>query len=172
MKLTTKEIVAEFKQYPFHSQEKLGGAAHVICAFRLPSQTWYYYVLEADEYNLDEDMAMATKLKAGGTWWLRGVMFDEEHPHGEYTLALLAEIEQRKKFTAIRNKDTGEEEYIEERAERIKEFVPCSVADIVPHMEELTADEYCMDMLAAVNTRVHIEEAVRKIEREAEDTEE
>lgn len=172
MKLTTKEIVAEFQKYPFNSQAALGMDAHVICEFRLPSNTWFYFVLEAKPCYWDENLSLATKLKEGNTWWLRGVMFDEEHPHGEYTLALLAEIEQRKKFTAIRGAGTDEEEYIEERAERVKEFVPCRIGDIVQYVEDLTADEFCMDMLAAVNKRVRIEEAMRKIEQEAEDTEE
>lgn len=172
MKLTTKAIVDEFQKHPFRSQAELGGDAHVLCAFRLPSKTWRYYVLEAEPKTWDKYDEYATKIKAGNTWWLRGIMFDEEHPHGQYALALLAEIEQRKTFTAIRDEATGEEQYVEERAERVKDFVPCRVADIVDNMDEMAADEYCMDMLAAVNTRVRMEEAVRQIEREMEDIDE
>ena len=171
MKLTTKAIIAEFEKYPFHSQEDLGGDAHIICVFRLPSRKWAYLVLEAEPYVLDEVFATPAKLKAGNTWWLRGIMFDEEHPHGQYSLALLAEIEQRKTFTAIRNKDTGEEEYVEEKAERVKDFLPCSVTQFMDgrDLEEMTADKYCMDMLAAVKTSVRMEERVRKIVKEAEE---
>lgn len=165
MKLTTKAIIAEFEKYPFHSQEKLGGDAHVICAFRLPSQTWVYLVLEAEPLTLDKYDAYAQKLKAGDTWGLRGIVFDEEHPHGQYALFVLAEIEQRKKFTAIRNAETGEEEYVEEQAERIKDFVPCSVAEVMEGMDmaDMTADNFCMDMLAAVKPAVRMGQALREI---------
>ncbi len=174
MKLTTKAIIAEFEKYPFHSQEDLGGDAHIICAFRLPSRTWAYLVLEAEPKVWDKYDEAATKIKAGNTWWLRGIMFDEEHPHGQYALALLAEIEQRKKFTAIRNAETGEEEYVEEQAERVKDFLPCSVSQFMDgrDLADMTADEYCMDMLAAVKTSVRMEERMRQIEREVEDMDE
>lgn len=164
MKLTTKDIVAEFKKYPFHSQAGLGGAAHVICRFRLPSETWVFYVLEAEPLKRDIYDEMATGVKAGDTYGLRGIVFNKQHPFGQYTLFVLADLEQSKVFTEVVNADTGEEEYIEEQVERCKDFVPCHVEDVVEHMELLTADEYGTDLLAATDNVGKIEAALQRLQ--------
>lgn len=168
MKLTTKDIVAEFKKYPFHSQAGLGGAAHVICRFRMPSETWVFYVLEAEPLKRDIYDEMATGVKAGDTYGLRGIVFNRQHPFGQYTLFVLADLEQTKVFTEIRNPATGEDEYIEERAERCKDFVPCRVDEVVEHMDLLTADEFATDLLAPTGSVGKIEAAARQLDSEAQ----
>lgn len=146
MKLTTKAILADFEKYPFHSQADKGGEAHVICKYALPSHTWEYYVLEAEPLDLDVGVADKFKIKAGDTWGLRGIVFNSEHPNGEYSLFVLAEMERRAAYTPMKNEDTQEVEYVEEYVERCKDFVPCRVADIVQDIYAITADEFCSDM--------------------------
>ena len=149
MKLTNKAIVEQFAKYPFHSQAGKGGDAEILCMYALPSRAWVFYVLEAKAYNMDEYDATATGLKGGATYFLRGIVIDEQNPHGMYQLHLLAALEQTKVITRIYNDEhTDVVGYMEERAERVKDFVPCCVADVVEDMTEVTAGKWCEDLLA------------------------
>lgn len=171
MKLTNKALIEQFKKFPFHSQEGLGGAAHVICRFRLPSEKWAFYALEAEPMTLQENEIITPKIKGGETWLLRGIVFNVQHPFGKYTLFVLAELEQTKVFTEMHNNETGEAYYIEERAERDNNFIPCRVDEVVEHMDRLTADMDSEYLFEAKDTAGRIMAAARKVMNEA-DTEE
>lgn len=146
MKLTTKAIVEEFKKYPIHSQADKGGDAHIICKYALPSNTFVLYILEAEPMKLDAYDEMATGFKAGDTWALRGIVFNEQNPRGKYRLYILAELEQTKVITKISG-EGEEEKYVEEWLHRDKDFMPCRVADVVEDMDALTAGEFCEDFI-------------------------
>lgn len=167
MKLTTKALTEEFKKFPFHSQEGLGGAAHVLCRFRLPSEKWAFYVLEAEPMTLQENEIITPKIKGGPTWLLRGIVFNVQHPFGKYTLFVLAELEQTKVFTELKDNTTGEPYYIEESAERDKEFMPCRVDEVVEHMDRLTADMDSEYLFEAKDAAGRIMAAARKVINEA-----
>lgn len=146
MKLTTKAIVEEFKKYPIHSQAHKGGDAHIICKYALPSNTFVLYILEAEPMKLDKYDEMATGFKAGDTWALRGIVFNEQNPRGKYRLYILAELEQTKVITRLNSEDEEHGEYVEEWLHRDKEFKPCKVSDVVEDITALTAGEFCEDL--------------------------